>query len=145
GLGLADGADFGGKLADHLLIAAFDHDVRLVGAGHGQPSGNWQLNFVGIPNAKLQRVLLQRRQVAHADDLQLALVTLGDADNHVLNHRAAQPVQRSGQAAFALAGDQYLFLGFVVARRDLGPQAPGQFAQRTLDRDLAAADADLDA
>ena len=33
---LAHRADFGGELADQLLVGAFDHDVRLIGAGDGQ-------------------------------------------------------------------------------------------------------------
>ena len=73
-LRLADRAHFGGELADLLLVGAFDHDMRLVGAGDREALGNLLVHFVGEADAKLQRVALDRAQVTDALNLQLLLV-----------------------------------------------------------------------
>ena len=39
GFGLANRPHFGGELADLLLVASLDDDVRLIGAGHIQARG----------------------------------------------------------------------------------------------------------
>ena len=80
GFGLADGPDFGGKLADLLFVATLDHDVRLIGAGDIQAGRNLFVDFVGEADTQLQRVALHGGQVTDADDLQLLFVAFGDAD-----------------------------------------------------------------
>ena len=50
-LGFANGTHFGRKLTYLLFVRAFDHDMRLIGARHGQTLGNLLVNFVGETNA----------------------------------------------------------------------------------------------
>ena len=53
-LGWIEAADFGGELADELLIDPLDDDMVLVGAGDLQPFRNRFVDFVGEAGPYLQ-------------------------------------------------------------------------------------------
>src|SRR6187401_74022 len=61
--GLAHRANFGGELADLLLIGAFDHDVCLVGARDRKALWNLLVHFVRKADAELQYVFRDCSQV----------------------------------------------------------------------------------
>src|SRR3954452_20530541 len=46
-LGLAERAELGGELADHLLVGALNDDVGSVWASHREPRGNLSHQLVG--------------------------------------------------------------------------------------------------
>src|SRR2546430_6839137 len=72
GLGLADLADVGGDLTDHLLVDALDHDSR--GDRHLEGDAGRGLEGHRMAEAESQLDLvrpLRRGPVADADDLQL--------------------------------------------------------------------------
>src|SRR3978361_372654 len=93
GLGLAKLADVGGDLADELLVDALDAEAGGAVDGEGDAVGGVERGRVAV--AELERQLggaLGEQAVADADDLELLLVALGDADDHVVHERAGQAV-----------------------------------------------------
>ena len=105
GLGLAERANLGGELADQLLVATLDHDVRLVWTGDFQASRNLFFEFVGKAYAQLQFFVFDRTDVAHALDFELLLVAVLDAEDHVIDHSASQSMQGAAVALVVASGD----------------------------------------
>ena len=103
-LRLAGAADLGGELADLLLVRALDHDRRRVGQFDRHAIGRRQLDRVGIADRQHDRLLVHAGLVADALDLELLLVALGHALDHVGDQAARQAVQRSGSDARRRAG-----------------------------------------
>src|SRR4051812_28899481 len=142
---LAERADFGRELADHLLVAALDGDVRLVRHRYGQPLGDRSLQLVRQSHAKLQHLPLESRQIADADDLQLLLVALLHADDHVVHDRTGQPVQSPGLPLVILAADDDLLVRLVHLHVYFLAVLPGELPLGPFHVHGLAADADLDA
>ena len=94
-LRLADGPHLGGELADLLLVRPLDDDRRRV--GHARPSrrpaASWSIGLAK-PTVSTTAFLSMRGLVADALDLELLLVALGDALDHVVDQAAGQAVQR---------------------------------------------------
>ena len=85
--------------------------------------------------------------VADADDLELLAEAVGDTDDHVVDERAGEAVQRAALALVVGALDHQL--GVVPANRDDAGQLAAQGALRALHRDPVAVadvvDGDIDA
>src|SRR5512139_3646217 len=96
-LGLAQLADVRGGLADQLLVDALDAEPGGPVDREGDPLGRVERDRVRVPELELQLGrALRQHAVADADDLELLLVALGHADDHVVDQRPGQSVQRTG-------------------------------------------------
>src|ERR671912_1141150 len=69
-LGLAPAADFGGELADGLLVDAADLDRGLVRSLHLQAFGHVDLDVVAVAELQLELAALRLRAIADAGDLE---------------------------------------------------------------------------
>src|SRR5919112_6754991 len=79
-LGLAQLADLGGGLADQLLVDALDAEPGRPVHREGDALGRVERDRVAVAELELQlRGALGQDAVAHADDLELLLVAVGDA------------------------------------------------------------------
>src|SRR6266550_6392005 len=94
GLGLADLADVGRHLADQLLVGPPDGDAGRGRNLEGDPLGGIDVDGVGEAEGQFDLVgALGRGPVADADDLEVAGETVGDADDHVVDQGAGEPVE----------------------------------------------------
>ena len=99
GLGLANGADVGGHLADGLLVDADDIDAGVGGHLEGDPLGGLHLDGVAVADGQLQgAVALGGGPVADAHDLEAAAVALGHPGHHVGDQGAEEAVQGAALA-----------------------------------------------
>src|SRR5215217_7651172 len=90
-LGLAQLADVRSDLADQLLVDALDAQPGRAVDGERDAVGGVEGDRVGVPELELQLCgALRQHAVAHADDLELLLVALGDPDDHVVDESASQ-------------------------------------------------------
>src|SRR5262249_7391891 len=98
GLGRAEAADFGSRLAQHFAVARHEDDEVLVDL---RRDALGQLVRDGVRVAERERHLLagDLGAVTDAVDLQLALEAAGHAGDHVLHQRAHEAV---ASALFAL-------------------------------------------
>ena len=96
GLGLAELADVRCHLADGLLVDALDREPGRALDGERDAVGGVEDDRVAVAERELElRRALGHDAVADADDLEPLLVALGDADDHVVDQRAGQAVQRA--------------------------------------------------
>ena len=93
-IGRAQRADIGRHLAQHLLVVAGQHQVRLLVDLQIDAVG--QQNFDGVRIAERERrdLALDVGAVADADDVELARESGRDALHGIGGQRARQPVQR---------------------------------------------------
>ncbi len=61
--------------------------MRLIGHGEGDAFGSLNDNRMRVAERKLQAVALQSSTVANANELELLLEALGNANNHVVDER----------------------------------------------------------
>src|SRR5215475_6272049 len=83
GLGLAEGSDLGGDMPDLLVVDAADNDLGRLRDHNRDPLRNRIRDVVCVAELQLQIAALQRRAVADAIDLELALESLGHADHQL--------------------------------------------------------------
>src|SRR5664279_638304 len=146
-LGLADRSDVGGHLADDFLVDAPDDHSGLDWYLEGDAFR--RIDDHRVAEAQRHAQLVRRNRlgaIADADDLELFAEPIGDADDHVVDERARETVQRAALAQIVGALDQQL--GVVTANRDDAGQITAQGALRALHRDPvadAAVDGDIDA
>src|SRR5690348_12159637 len=87
-LGLAPLADFGGELADRLLVDPGDMDRGLIGGLHLEAFGHVELDVVAVAELQLELLALRLRAVADAGDLERLGETFGHALHEVRDQRA---------------------------------------------------------
>src|SRR3954470_17364572 len=105
-LGLAELADVGGDLADQLLVDALDAEAGLVLDRERDAVGRVEDDRVAVAELELQLGgALGQDAVAHAHDLELLLVALGDTDDHVVDQGAGQAVAGPALPLVVGAGD----------------------------------------
>jgi hypothetical protein len=102
------------------------------------------LHFVGIANSQLQLVVLYRRDVAHADDLELLFKSARDSFDHIGQQRARQTVGRSSSPAFPLPRDHQRLAIFGHRRADLRYELARELAQFAFDLHSLTVDGDFD-
>src|SRR5690606_5743365 len=85
GLGTTEITNFRGYLTDQLLVDAFDDDVSLARGFHGNALGQLIVDRVGETQGQGQNLSFGLSPVSYTNQLQLALETLADADNHVVD------------------------------------------------------------
>ena len=118
----------------------------VVGAEHLEAHAGRRFHPHGVAEAEGQFELvgaLGRGPVADAHDVEVLAEPVGDADDHVVDQRAAQAVQ--GPVLPLVVGAFHHELVAVAADGDLAGQAALELALRALDRDVAAVDGHLDA
>ncbi len=92
---------------------------------------------------ELEALALEDGAVAHADDLELLGEAGGDAGDHVLDQRAAEPVQSPAPTLVVGALDDEVAV--LLAHHDGLGDLAGEGAHGALDDDGGAAEAHLDA
>src|SRR3954447_5053330 len=143
GLGLAELADVRGDLTDELLVDALDAEAGRAVHGEGDAFGSLEGDRVAVAELELQlgRALGQDA-VPDADDLELLLVALGHADDHVVHERAGQAV--AGTALPLVVGTGHGEDAVVLRHGDRRDDGVGQRALRALDRHQRAVDGHFD-
>src|SRR5690606_3263748 len=137
----AEAADLGGNLADLLPVGAADHDLGLRRGGDGDAFRRRVQHRVREAQRQVQVLALHGGTVTHADQLELALETLGHALDHVGHDRAQGSGQRHQlDVAGRQGGDAVLDLDL-----DAFGLCDRQVALRALDADAVGLDVDLDA
>src|SRR6185369_12977136 len=114
-------ANFGGHLADHLTIRAFDGELRIFFDGDLDLVGDQINDGVGIAEAKVDVFSGDSGFKADALDFELFDKTFTDAADHVVDERAAEAVQSLGLGVFAFAANDD------VAILNLEAGSAGQF------------------
>ena len=130
-------------MANLLLVDPLDHDVLLVGYGHGHSVGNGNLEFVCQSHAELEHVALDSGKVADTLNFQSLFITLCDADDHVGHQRAAQPVQCAAGALIVAPGNDNCLGLLVVSHGDLGTMLPLELSLGAFDGDHEVGQLDL--
>src|SRR5260221_1793744 len=136
-------ADGGGDVADLLLVGAEEDDVRRVRGTDLDARGHRNGHRLVEANVQHDLVALSGGVPTDALDLELLLVSLGHADDHVLDQGARHAVPGADEAVFlgGLGGDlDRVLLDLDV---DLGTDLDLELALRSLDQDLAVS-LDLD-
>ena len=98
GLGGADIPDLGGDLTDFLPIDALDDDFRLTRGLHGNAFRNREGHRVREAQSQVQGLALHLGAESNAYELELALVALGDTEDHVREVSASGTRLRARQA-----------------------------------------------
>src|SRR4051794_30209649 len=143
GLGLAELADVRGDLADQLLVDALDAEVGRVLDGERDALGRLEGDRVAVAELELQLGgALGQDAVAHAHDLELLLVALGDTDDHVVDERAGEAV--AGTALALVVGTGHGEDTVLLGHGDRGDHGVAQRALGALDRHQRAVDRDVD-
>src|SRR6185436_4450750 len=89
-VGLAQAAEVGGDLADQLPIDARHRDVRLLVDGDIDPLGDVEDHRMRIAEREVNLLALHLRAVADADDVELLLPALGDAEHGIVDQAARE-------------------------------------------------------
>src|SRR4051812_27141480 len=92
-------ADVGGNLADLLHVRALDQDFRLGRRLDRDALGRGVDDRMREAERQVQVLALHRRAIADADELELALVTLADAEHDVREMRTDRARDHVGFAA----------------------------------------------
>src|SRR5262249_19343122 len=88
GLWRTNVADLSGYLADFLQVDALDHDLGLAGGLDRDAFRNGEVHRMREAEREVQYLALHCRAEAYALKLELLLVALGDAQDHVGEVRA---------------------------------------------------------
>src|ERR1700757_2595731 len=91
GFGLAESADFGGDVADLLLVDAGDDDLGRLGYRDGYPLRDGVNDIVAVAELDLKVLALQGGAIADAGDLEPALEALGNARHRIGEQRPIGP------------------------------------------------------
>src|SRR5215831_1456606 len=91
GFGLAESADFGGDVADFLLVDAGDDDLGRLGYRDRDALRDRINDVVAIAELDLQVLALQGGAIADAADLESALETFGHSRHRIGEQRPAGP------------------------------------------------------
>src|SRR5882724_2979124 len=91
-IGLAEAADVRGDLTDQLAIHAGDGDVRLLVDRDVDPVRDIEDDRVRVPEREDDLLALHLGAIADADDVELALEAVGDAEHRVGDQRAREAV-----------------------------------------------------
>ena len=78
-------ANFGSNLTDQLLVDTLDQDIGLAGGLSDDAGRQFVINRMGEAEGQGQHLALGLRFVTNADQLELALEALADADYHVVH------------------------------------------------------------
>src|SRR5437870_8052936 len=95
--GRTDLPHFGGDLADNFLAGALDVDAGRLGHVDRDPFGHRVADRMRVADTDDQRIALAGGAVADPNQLELLLVTLADAFDHVPDQRPGEPMQRAMQ------------------------------------------------
>src|SRR5579862_9026889 len=136
GLGRTDLADAGGDLADQLLVDAADQDLGLAGRGEGDALRRRDVDVVREAELHRQRPALHRRAIADPDQLQLLLVALGHALDHVGHQGARQPPH--GPRPLGVVVGREAETVVALRDRDLVDHRPRELTLGAFDGDLLA-------
>ena len=99
----------GRELSHRLLVATGHVDVCLVRTGDRQPFRNRNLQFIGEANPQIQNLAFDRNDITDADDFELLLIAILDAENHVVDQGPGQAVHGAREAVIGDPGhDQFL-------------------------------------
>src|SRR4051812_16792741 len=90
---LAEAADIGRDLSDELPIDAADRDVRLLVDRDVDSWRHVEHHGVRVAKGEHDLLALHLRAVPDADDVELALVALGDAGDRIRDERARQAME----------------------------------------------------
>src|SRR5262245_12208029 len=112
-LGWTQAAKLGGHLANDRLVGAVDHDLRRLRRGQLDSRRRLVLHRVGETKSELQPVRPHFGLVADAGDLELLLIALGHAFDHVEEQGPRESVQR---LVVLLIGDAADFQRAVIFR-----------------------------
>src|SRR5262249_28269617 len=134
-------AEFGGDLADELLVRAFDGDLGVFLDRNFDLLRDIVDDRMRVAEAERDVFAGDRGLETDAGDLKLFHEPVTDSLAHVVEKRAAQAVQGPGLGILALAAHQDI--GAVDSRPGFGRQFPVQLAFGTFDMDLLAFDLDL--
>src|SRR5690606_25374166 len=105
-LGLAPAADFGGKLANGLLVDPADLDRGLVRRLHLEPFGNVELHVVAVAELQLELLALCVRAVADTGDLEDLGEALRDALDQVRHERSLHAPMAASRLAVVGRSDR---------------------------------------
>jgi hypothetical protein len=130
-------------LADGLAVDAGDGDVRLLVDRDVDPGRDVEHHHVRVAQREHHLLALDLRAVADADDVEVLAEALGDTDDHVVDERPRQPVERAVLALVVGALDHEPAV--LLAEGDGLGDGALEGALGTLDRDAVAVDLDLDA
>src|SRR5262249_53571930 len=134
-------ADLRRHFADALLVGPRDQHFGLRRHGDRDAFRRLEHDRVGKTKRQVQVPALQRRAIADADQLELALIAFGDALDHVRQQRT----RRAGHLGIAGVFRLQLHLGALHADLHALRRGELQRALRPLDGDRVAADLALDA
>src|SRR5262245_34218873 len=143
GLGLAEGADLGGDVADLLAVDAADHDLGRPRRRDRDALRDRVDDVVAVAELNLQVLALHRGPVADAGDLQPPLESLGHALHHIGQQRPVGAPHGAGTLAVAARVD--LDLALVHLGLDVVVQHQRKRAFRALHLDDLAFHAGADA
>src|SRR3569623_2668549 len=102
GLRRTERADLGRNFADALLVRTLDEDLGLRRGLERDAFGRVEHDRVREAQAQAQRLAGHRSAVTHADQLQLALVTLG----HALDHGGQQRTRGTAELVVGALGQR---------------------------------------
>src|SRR5690606_22924348 len=126
------------ELADLLQVGTAHDQVGRVGHLDGHRRRHRDLDRIGVAGGERQGVLaLRLDRVADAVELELALVALSHALDHVAQQGTGQPVVRTRRLVVLRTDVAHGDRVALDLDRDLRPVLVGQFALRPLHGDLA--------
>ena len=120
-LGRPELADAGGGHAHQVLVGPADRDLGLLGVDlGGDPLGELEDHRVGEAEDEVDFLALGLGLEAHPDDVERALVALGDAVDGVAHQGARQAVEGAGQRGLVGAEDLHLALVHLELHQRVG-------------------------
>src|SRR5690349_13622810 len=136
--GTAVAADFGGNLADQLLVHARHADLGGLFRGDGDAGGDRIGHIVAEAELQVQILALHSSTIADALDFQLLGETRGDAGDQIVDQAAGQDPHLGGTLLVLVGRDGDAVL--VHLRGDFAHQLDAEFALGTFDLDGLALD-----
>ena len=119
--------------------------MRLVGTENGEACWNRYLQFIGKANAKLQRIFLDRCDIADAHDFKLFLVALRDTLDHIRHQSPREAVQGPRHTTVVGSSDFHNAGGLIDFNPNSGMRPLLEFAKRSFDPERACFNSQLDA
>ena len=127
-----------------MFVDADDIDARRLWHFEADTLGRLHQHRMRVAERQLDCIgSLGRGAIADTDDLELFAIAVGDADDHVGNERARQPMERTSLTLFVRALDEQLCT--VLTHRDVAGQFAVQRALGAIDLEHAARHLDVDA
>src|SRR5699024_6040698 len=127
--------------ADQLLVDSVSGVLRLSVDAEGDPLRRFDGDRVAVAEGELEVRSLGQDTVTGSDDLEGLRVAFGHTDDHIVDERAGQSVQRTRFALLVRTAhcDDTVFERYGDRLGD----GDGQLALRSLDGDILAVDLDL--